>query len=355
MKFVKYIKTWQFILGIVMIILGIIFANGTSFYKSNIGVVKSYNTTKADKEYKQTLTIKVLNHKYRGQNITATNEYTFSGALNEKIHKGDQVFLSISKSGDSFSASISGVRRDYYAFWLVLILLYIVVVMAKVRGIRALISVVLNIVIFAVALHFYTLGHDLFSISIVLMFVFTICSMLISNKVKTSSFISIISTLITSFLVLLLVKWVFKIGVDIDYANLDYITGKADPEMIFMASLNIASLGAVMDVAISITSSLFEVIRKNPNVKSKNLISSGREIGYDIMGSMTSVLFFTYAAGLIPLMIIKMHNDVSMITILHLQVPFEICRFLIGGIAIVLAIPVTIFICGIYFKVRNKK
>ena len=70
---------------------------------------------------------------------------------------------------------------------------------------------------------------------------------------------------------------------------------------------------------------------------------------------MINVLLFTYICGLIPLMIMKMKNEVSLLTIVRLQIPFEISRFLIGGIGIVLAIPVSIALSSIILKIGRKK
>ena len=144
-------------------------------------------------------------------------------------------------------------------------------------------------------------------------------------------------------------------GGEIDYAALDYVAGGQDLESIFIASVAIAGLGAVMDVAVSIAAALNELILKDPGISVKSLARSGREIGHDIMGTMINVLLFTYICGLIPLMIMKMKNEVSLLTIVRLQIPFEISRFLIGGIGIVLAIPVSIALSSIILKIGRKK
>ena len=111
-------------------------------------------------------------------------------------------------------------------------------------------------------------------------------------------------------------------GGEIDYAALDYVAGGQDLESIFIASVAIAGLGAVMDVAVSIAAALNELILKDPGISVKSLARSGREIGHDIMGTMINVLLFTYICGLIPLMIMKMKNEVSLLTIVRLQIPF---------------------------------
>jgi len=87
----------------------------------------------------------------------------------------------------------------------------------------------------------------------------------------------------------------------------------------------------------------------NPDVSLRKLIHSGREIGYDIMGTMINVLLFVLASGMIPMFILKMNNEIRFITIIRYHIPYDICRFLIESIGIVLAIPVSVFISNTFY------
>ncbi|HAX51131.1 MAG TPA: YibE/F family protein, partial [Lachnospiraceae bacterium] len=50
--------------------------------------------------------------------------------------------------------------------------------------------------------------------------------------------------------------------------------------------------------------------------------------------------------------LIRMNNEVRFLTIVRLHIPYEICRFLIESIGIVLAIPITILIASLFMKLR---
>ena len=100
------------------------------------------------------------------------------------------------------------------------------------------------------------------------------------------------------------------------------------------------SLGAVMDVSISIAAGVAEIEEKTPDIRLKSLTHSIREMGYDIMGTMINVLFFTYISSAIPIVVIKLLNGYTLYHLIHFQLIFEIIRFLMGAIGIVLAIPV---------------
>ena len=119
---------------------------------------------------------------------------------------------------------------------------------------------------------------------------------------------------------------------------------------IFWTDIMLTGLGAIMDVAVTISAATGEIVRKNPDVSLRKLIHSGREIGYDIMGTMINVLLFVLASSMIPMFILKMNNEIRFITIIRYHIPYDICRFLIESIGIVLAIPVSVFISSIIMK-----
>ena len=63
------------------------------------------------------------------------------------------------------------------------------------------------------------------------------------------------------------------------------------------SAILIASLGAIMDVAMSIASSIFELEKNNPKSSSKELLKSGMSIGKDIMGTMSNTLILAFAGS----------------------------------------------------------
>ena len=58
------------------------------------------------------------------------------------------------------------------------------------------------------------------------------------------------------------------------------------------------------------------------------------------MGTMINVLFFTYISSAIPIVVVKILNGYTLYHLIHFHLVFEIIRFLMGAIGIVLAIPV---------------
>ncbi len=113
---------------------------------------------------------------------------------------------------------------------------------------------------------------------------------------------------------------------------------------LLFAGIIIGALGAAMDVAISIASSLNEIKKENPQISVKNLIASGFNIGRDIMGTMINTLALAYLGGTITVLILFVGFQMNLYHIVNLDfIASEIVRALAGSVGLVFAIPFTIF------------
>ena len=109
-----------------------------------------------------------------------------------------------------------------------------------------------------------------------------------------------------------------------------------------------------MDVAITIASSVFELYENNHDISIKALKKSGMDIGRDIMGTLTGILFFVYLSGSIPMIVLYLKNASALGYTLSMNLSLEMARALAGGIGIVLTIPIALYI-AIFFISRKRK
>lgn len=120
------------------------------------------------------------------------------------------------------------------------------------------------------------------------------------------------------------------------------------------AGMIVSCLGAVMDVAISISSSIHELKIANPNYGIKELFNSGMNIGKDIMGTMTSTLVLAYTGMALPLLLLISH-DQNPIKYLNLElVASEVTATIAGSIGLILSVPATAIIMS-YLSSRQKQ
>lgn len=307
-----------------------------------------------EKYYNQEITAIIKSGEYKGKSITLNNTCSYSGVKDEGYKKGNYLFVSLSGSEDKPSANILSVKRDMYVMVLICVFILGIVIFAGKKGVLSIISIIMNIIIFTYALNEYVNGKDILKLCNLMIILFTMISLILASGINKQTVCAIISTLISVALIFIIYKITKENFEQPEYMMMEYITNPEHLDHIFMAGVLIGGLGAIMDVAISISVAVNELINKDKNISVKNLISSVKEIDYDIMGTMINVLFFTYMCGTIPMLILKIKNGYKFLSIIKFQIPFEIIRFLVGAIGIVVTIPISGFIAITILKKRRQ-
>ena len=127
------------------------------------------------------------------------------------------------------------------------------------------------------------------------------------------------------------------------------------PELLF-AGIIIASLGAVMDVSMSISSAVFEMRELNPKLGAKKLYQSGMNIGRDIMGTMANTLILAFAGTSITVMVIIVLYELPYLRLINLNLlAIEIIQGLSASIGLVLTVPVTAILAAVLSTKYNTK
>ena len=109
---------------------------------------------------------------------------------------------------------------------------------------------------------------------------------------------------------------------------------------LLVSGILIASLGAVMDVAMSIASSCNELRELNPNLTRAELFRSGMNIGRDAMGTMANTLILAFAGASLNMLILFRVYDYPLIQIANTDaMAVEVIRGVAGSIGIVLTVP----------------
>lgn len=309
-----------------------------------------------DQLFQQQLVGEIKNGEQKGQRILLESQFSSSGAIDHEFQVGDDVFVTIqSDEGTNLSGSIDEPKRDSYiviAAWLFIV---IVLLIGRKSGLFSIISLAINVLVLVVAMNYYTSldDVDLWLICGGLVIFFTVFSLLLVSGNNEKTYAAIIATLAGTFSSLLIAYAVIALtaGEGLRYEEMAFIT--RNPQSVFLASLLVGSLGAVMDIAITITSSLYELNDKNNAISLKDLKTSGKEIGKDIMGTMANVLFFAYVSGSIPMILLYLKNGMAVNYTLTMNLSLELTRALVGSIGIVLTIPISIYTATYFIRKRR--
>ena len=131
----------------------------------------------------------------------------------------------------------------------------------------------------------------------------------------------------------------------------------AHPELnfieILVSTMILATLGAVMDVAMSIASTINEIYTIDSSKTVKELFSSGMNVGRDIIGTMANTLILVYLGASLPLLLLS--SNIDLLKFLNLnQVFTEISSALIGSCGIVICVPLTALVASYLIKTNKE-
>ena len=123
---------------------------------------------------------------------------------------------------------------------------------------------------------------------------------------------------------------------------------------IFMASIFIGASGAVMDLSVDITSAVFEVVEKRPDISRWEAARSGMNVGRAAMGTMTTTLLLAYSGGYVALLMVFMAQGTPVDNILNYKyVASEIIHTVVGSFGLVTVAPFTALTSG-FLLARGK-
>lgn len=369
MKYFKEHKKFCIFYGILIVlslVLIIFTYNNHSFYKDTIAKIinikDEYITTEImDYGYKedihnQTITAKILNGQYKGQTITIENEYYKGQTYSQKYHKNDEIFISLETHKNTIrNTHIEGYKRDKYIVILLVSFILTIVLVGQLKGLLSIISLILNIILFNTIVYLNVKDISLPLLSFIGAIIFSsLCLTLVSgkNKKTLSAIISSITGVTITMLISLIVIHITNYS-GLRFENMELLTRPY--EGIFISEIILGGLGAIMDISISISSSLNELLEKDPKITSKQLIKSGYNIGRDIMSTMINVLFFTYICSVIPNLCILFRNGINLSSLINSYITLEMTRALIGAIGITITIPISIYITVLMYKRRITK
>lgn len=344
---------------IISIMCFLLIYNNEGMYQRPIGKVIAV-TEASDKassgKTKDFLRLEILNGQHKGEIVKAENIVSESLAYKEKYRKGNFLFLKINDSSEdkgTLSVTILQQKRDYILAALLLALINVLVIVGHKKGIFTAMGLIFSLGLFAGGVTLYNRGLNPIIITAVFVIALTFIVLVPVNGIKKETVVAGISTSATIFSIGIMAALVIFIAPPISYEFLDYLPDQfstKEANYLFVAEILIASLGAVIDIAVTITSATVEILRKNPKIHYRELAASVGRISDDITGLMINVVFFTNVGALIPVFVISMRNDISMLTVIKNGGFFEISRFLIGAIGIVAAIPLSMFICKLFYK-----
>ena len=330
-------------------------------------VIKTDNSSIKDtgliRSGEQRCTIRLLDGDFQGEEVIGINMLQGSLEQDKIFEVGDKVLVVVSHS----DGAITNVNMiDHYRVnWEIVMGLGFVVfliIFAGKTGLRAIFSFVLTILTLwkiLVPLYLKGLNPIWIGFSVTLLLTTIIISLVYGfNKLSASAVAgSFLGILVTCVLGVFFTD-AFKIhGAVMSYSESLLYAGFQNLNLtqIFMASIFIGASGAIMDLAVDITSSVKEVVDKRPDISCMEAIKSGMNVGRAAMGTMTTTLLLAYSGGYVALLMVFMAQGTPLTHIINYKyVSAEIIHTVVGSFGLVTVAPFTA-LCAGYLLTRDKK
>ena len=301
----------------------------------------------------QTVTLEILNGEYETEEFQT--DYVLSYDMAGKIKayplsEGDKVIVQISKdvTGNVAVKIQEIVRNSHVLLLLGLFLLSILIVCGK-NGIKIICGFLLtSLVVYGVLIKGIYAGINITFVTVLtgILVVGGIClSVNGINRKALTAFLGTLGGMIVSGIIGTIFCRFAKItGASEDVLGISMnLTGtKFAFEKIMFAAICISTLGACLDIALTMSLKMDEAKVKTEDILWKRLFRKGMDVGKDMAGLKINTLLFVYLGGNLSLILLCLACNMELFGIFSKEViAKEIVAAISGGIGIVLTIPIT--------------
>ena len=340
-----------------------VLADDNNVLPSQTGIVNSVHYVDMENEAvqtKQVAEVKLLTGEFKGENLVLENVLTGNPYYDIKLKKGVKVILHAEDNGNGVEYSIEDIKRSGTLVWLSLIFCGLLIYVGKRKGVYSLISIILTVVLILNILRPLILfGVNPIFATLLICIASTAVTMYLvggfNAKSTAASLGAILSLCFATVLSLITMYTAHLSGFANENSMFLY---SAHPELniaaIAVSMIVLATLGAVMDVAMSIASTINEIYLTDNTKSVKDLFISGMNVGRDIIGTMANTLILVYLGGALSLVLLSGNIDIQKFINLN-QVVTEVASALIGSIAIVICVPFTALVASMLIHFHAKK
>lgn len=320
---------------------------------------------------KQELTAELISGDYKGQRFSLTNNlsYLYGTVLKE----GDTITVAFSLTdGKVENVVLQDYDRTVPLAVIVLLFLLVTILVGGKVGAKSLLGLGLTILcVFVILIPLLLDGWPTLPTVLALCAFVTVITFVVLGGVNRKTVCAILGTIMGVALAMVFGKfacWLLRIDGYKMYVAVPTVEPllqlrqTQDPAHalrladLLVGGILLAALGAVNDVAMSISSAMNELIAVNPSLTRRQLFKSGMNIGRDMVGTMTNTLILALVGGSFAMIIYYTSMEPSWVQLMSTTfLSVEMVQALASSIGVILAVPFSVVIGMLLFGMRPKK
>ncbi|MDY4230898.1 MAG: YibE/F family protein [Candidatus Faecousia sp.] len=320
---------------------------------------------------KQELTAELISGDYKGQRFSLTNNlsYLYGTVLKE----GDTITVAFSLTdGKVENVVLQDYDRTVPLAVIVLLFLLVTILVGGKVGAKSLLGLGLTILcVFVILIPLLLDGWPTLPTVLALCAFVTVITFVVLGGVNRKTVCAILGTIMGVAMAMAFGKfacWLLRIDGYKMYVAVPTVEPllqlrqTQDPAHalrladLLVGGILLAALGAVNDVAMSISSAMNELIAVNPSLTRRQLFKSGMNIGRDMVGTMTNTLILALVGGSFAMIIYYTSMEPSWVQLMSTTfLSVEMVQALASSIGVILAVPFSVVIGMLLFGMRPKK
>ena len=296
----------------------------------------------------QKLRVKILEGKYKDKVFEVYN--TLSSLHSNFAYKGLKAVFTLRESGGKTAVWLYNLKRDSHVFALLGLFFAALILLGRGQGLKSALGLVFTcVLIVTVLIPALFAGFPPVPVSIGLVSIMTIVSFILISGFTRKTYTAIAGT-VSGITIAGIISAIVSYSAQLSGVNMEggeqLLNLAPDYNLkldgLLFTSILIASLGAVMDVSMSIASSMQEMLAVNPRLSKKELFRSGLTVGKDITGTMSNTLILAFAGSSLPLVMMIWGYGMSFTQFINIpRIVIEVMHGISGSIGIIAAVPCT--------------
>ncbi|TCT18864.1 YibE/F family protein [Thiobaca trueperi] len=312
----------------------------------------------------QVLTVRLLNGPHKDQELTVTNMLTGKLELDEFYEAGQVILVEYDlRDGKPAHGMARGVYRLGLQLLLIGIFTALLVAVAGVTGLKAALSFVFAaLLLWKLFFPLLLLGYPPVPTGLALVALLTAVITFSVGGLNRRGFATFTGSMLGVLLTCALAVWfahAFQLhGAVRPFAETLLYSGYYELRLtdIFIASIFIASSGAIMDLAMDIAASMDEIKQQHPDIGLIEHLTSGLRIGRAVVGTMTTTLLLAYSSSHITMFLLFMAKGLPAANILNAPfVAAEVLNILVGSFGLITVAPFTALVAALLYRDLHHK
>ena len=342
--------------------VGLYDTEGKTFEKAEVvDIIKDNETESGNQIGDQVVSLKLLSGDYKGNTVEAVSSSSYLYGAHCEV--GMRVIAEVNESDDSLYVTVYSQDRTWMLYAIVLLFLITLCIIGGRQGLNSAVALVFTFVciVFLFLPMIYRGISPIFA-AVVVAVLTTFVTMYLIGGLSSKSVTSMIGTVagvgISAVLAVLFGRLTGISGYNVsDIEQLEYVGQMTDVRIgeLLYAGILISALGAVMDVAMSVASTISEIHYRHPELSRKELFTSGIRVGKDMMGTMSNTLILAFTGSSINTLVFMYVYGYTSTQITNMySIGIEVIQGISSTMGVILTVPIVSVICAWHLKTKKR-